>query len=332
MRRSWASRRRRRRARAGTCESFQILRGRDDVWTAYEYALPSQLAPSHGATTARCGQRRAISGVSERIVACFPADKALVARMRGALGSYTALQPFSTVLPLVEAIRGGTIAATVVIIDERSFESNEAVLRRIHAGFPSHPLVAYYNPRGLTPRHLLALARTGVSDLIQLDVDDGRHVFGRILDSAERTTHSQILCDRLSTDIPAAMRDVLRYALEHAGKSMNVAELASALGIHKRTLTWRLGHHRLPPARRLIFWCRLLVASLLLDEPGRTLDSVATQLNIRDGHVLGNMFFRYLNRGVAALRADGVSEEVIAAFRREIRTRSASLPLTLREG
>jgi AraC-like DNA-binding protein len=252
--------------------------------------------------------------------------------MRSALGSYTSLEAFSAVAPLVEAIQAGRISATVIIVDAASFDNREAVLHRIHASFASHPLVAYYNPRGLTPRHLLSLAQTGITDLVQLDVDDARHIFGKILESAERTTHAQILTDRLSADLPPKARSVFRFALEHAGQSMDVSELAAALGINRRTLAWQLKQYSLPSPRVFLTWCRLLVAALLLDERGRTLDSVADQLDFPGGHSLGAVFHRYLGRGVVSLREDGVAEEVIGAFRKTISRYTPSLPLTLREG
>lgn len=252
--------------------------------------------------------------------------------MRGALSAYSALEPFSDVSALAEAIRGGGISATVVIVDAATFETAEAALRRIHASFAAHPLVAYYDPRGLTPRHLLALAQSGVADLVQLDVDDSRHVFGRIIESATRVSHAKTLTELLIADIPHPLRSVFTFALEHAGRRMDVPELAAALGISKRTLAYRLERYGLPTPRVFLTWCQLLVAALLLDERGRTLDSVAGQLNFSGGHALGGVFFRYLGCGVMTLREHGVLDEVVAGFRMALTTPGASLPLTLRQG
>jgi AraC-like DNA-binding protein len=252
--------------------------------------------------------------VTERRVACFPANTALLARIRGAIGNASSIEAFTAVAPLVEAIRAGRINTTVVLVDAATFETQELVLRRIRASFASHPLIAYYNPRGLAPRNLLLLAQSGITDLVQQDVDDSKHIFGRILESAERTTHAQQLVDRLRHDIPAAAHSVFQFALEHAGRSMDVPRLSSALGTNRRTLAWRLKQNRLPPPREFLTWCRLLVAGLLLDERGRTLESVADQLNFPSGHTLGAVFFRYTGRGIVALREEGVSDAVIATF------------------
>lgn len=254
-----------------------------------------------------------------------------MARLRGALADASALQPFTQVGPLVDAIRAGGISATILIVDGSNFEQAETALKRIRTNFPAHPLVAYYDPRGITPRHIFQLAQSGITELVQLDVDDSKHVFGRILESATRVSYAQVLIERVAPEIPPKVRDVFLFALEHAGRSMDVSELAAALGLSRRTLAWRLQQHGMPSPRVLLTWCRLMVAGLLLDER-RTLDSVAEQLNFPDGHSLGSMYWRYLGRGVISLREEGVADEVIGGFRRSILRMGTSLPVTLRNG
>lgn len=246
--------------------------------------------------------------------------------MRGALGGHSNLEPFSDLNLLTEAIRAGGVSATVVIVDLATFDKAEAALRRIHTSFESHPLVAYYDPRGLTPRHILTLAQSGITDLVQLDVDDSKLLFGKILDSAARVSHARTLVDLIGRDMPPAMRSVFAYALEHAGRSMDVPELAASLGLSKRTLAWRMAANRVPSPRIFLTWCRLLVAALLLNERGRTLDSVADQLDFSGGHSLGAVFFRYLGRGIQQLREEGVLDETLEAFRLALKGRKEDGP------
>lgn len=270
--------------------------------------------------------------MTDRSIACFPASKALLARLRDALGPTATLTPFTDVAPLIHAIRHGRIQLSIVTIDLDSFEQITAMLRRIHVAFPSHPLVGYYHARALTARHLLELAHCGVVELVQAEVDDSRHVLGRILESAVRISHVQTLSDALLDDIPVPVRPIFLYAIEHAGRSMKVPELCAALGVSKRTLSYRLQLHGAPSARLFLTWCRLLVAGLLLNDAGRTLDAVADQLNFPSGHALGNLLARYFGRGVDALRTDGISREVIAAFRTALTDQTRSLPPTTRKG
>lgn len=251
----------------------------------------------------------------ERRVACFPPTNEALPRLSAALTAMSGLEPFADSGALVDAIRTGRIDATVVFVDEKTFEAAEAALKRVRAHFASHPLVAYYIPRGLTPRHLFKIAQSGITELVQMDVDDARHTFARILDSASRVTYAQTLAALLHDDVPPALRSVFLFALEHAGSDMDVPQLAASLGLSKRTLSWRMEQLRTPPPRVFLTWCRLLVAALLLNENGRTLDTVAERVNFPDGHALGAVFFRYMGRGIVTLRGEGVLDQVLERFR-----------------
>ena len=254
----------------------------------------------------------------ERRVACFPPDNESSPRLRAALGALTGLVGFSDVGALIEAIRASTINVTVVFVDVTTIEVAELTLRRLRTNFPSHPLVAYYNPRGLTSRHLFNVAQSGITELVQLDVDDSRLTFGRILNAASRVTYAQTLFDLLKNDVPVGLHSLFLFALEHAGRRMEVTEMAASIGLSKRTLSWRLAQHGGLSPRLFLTWCRLLVAALLLKDSGRTLDSVGDQLNFSGGHALGAVFFRLMGKGVVALRQNGVLEEVLDAFRTEM--------------
>ena len=297
--------------------------------------LRVSLRPRHGQLHHAVGKNQKKYFVTERSVACYPADKTRAAHMRGALGGHSSLEAFSDLTLLTEAIRAGSVDATVVIVDLATFDKAEAALRRIHASFESHPLVAYYDPRGITPRHILSLAQSGITDLVQLDVDDSKILFGKILDSAARVSHARTLVDLIGRDMPVAMRSVFSYALEHAGRSMDVPELAASLGLSKRTLAWRMNQQGLPSPRIFLTWCRLLVAALLLNERGRTLDSVAEQLDFSGGHSLGAVFFRYMDRGIMTLRDEGVLAATVEEFRLSLtgkRPPPPSLPTSSRGG
>ena len=269
----------------------------------------------------------------ERRVACYPPENASLPRLRAALGSVTELVPFADVTALIDAVRSGSISVTVVFVDASTIDVAESAVRRIRAILPVHPLVAYYNSRGLTPRNVVGLAQSGITELVQLDVDDSRLTFGRILNAAARVTYAETLSNLLNPYVPEDLHSVFLYALEHAGRRLEVTELAAALGLSKRTLSWRMAQHGVPSPRVFLTWCRLLVASLILNDSGRTLDSVADQLNFSGGHALGAVYFRYLRRGIIVLRQVGVLDQTVIAFRDAMSGPSpggSSLPMRLR--
>ena len=269
----------------------------------------------------------------ERRVACFPAENGSQPRLRAALGALTELVPFSDVGALCDCVRTGTVSATVVFVDASTIDVAETALRRVRANFPVQPLIAYYNGRGLTSRHLIAVVQTGVTEVVQLDIDDSRLNLARILKYASRVTHAQTLADMLKNDVPEGLHSLFLFSLEHAGRRLEVTELAATVGLSKRTLSWRMAQYGAPSPRLFLTWCRLLVAALLLNDSGRTLDSVADQLNFSGGHSLGAVFFRCMDKGVIELRKAGVLDQVVAAFREQMSGPSggdASLPAGLR--
>lgn len=272
----------------------------------------------------------------ERRLACFPPGNEAQPRLGAALAALTGLESFADVGSLSEAIRTGRVDATVVFVDVKTFDLAESTLRRIRATFPSHPLVAYYNPRGLSPRHLVTIAQSGITELVHLDVDDSRITFNRILNNASRVTYADTLFGLLKGDVPEPLHSVFVFSLQHAGRRLDVDELAASLGLSKRTLSWRMAQYRAPSPRMFLTWSRLLVAALLLDDHSRTLDSVSDQLNFTGGHALGAVFFRYMDRGIITLRNEGVLEQVLAAFRLAMKGSPedppGSLPARIRRG
>ncbi|MBC8090330.1 MAG: hypothetical protein H7Z40_23970 [Phycisphaerae bacterium] len=269
----------------------------------------------------------------ERRIACFPQKNEALPRLSAALASGTALEPYADVSALIDAIRADRIDATVVFVDDKSFDAAESAIKRIRVGFASHPLVAYFHPRTLTPRHLLRVAQAGITELVQFDVDDSRHNLARILNAASRVSHAEALATRLRDVVPDDLRPLLVYALEHAGSDMDAPALAAAFGLSNRTLSWRMLQYNVPRPRKFLTWCRLLVAAAMLNDNARTLDSVSEQLNFPGGHTLGGVFFRYMNRGINSLREEGVLEEVLLAFRKELAApRPTSLPTRIRRG
>lgn len=259
-------------------------------------------------------------------VACIPSTPLLQARLRDALGGPGAVAAFPDTSAALPTILRGEIRCTVVAIDVGSFDFALATLRVLQQSVPTHAVVAWCDRKALSTRQLLDIAQTGVAELVLRDVDDIRHVLGRILNSASQRSHARDIEVRIGSKIPNAMRPLFRFMLEHAHQSMEVHRIASAFGITRQTLRNRLVQHRLPLPRTFMTWCRLLVAGSLLEESGHTLESVAWQLDFNSGHHLGTVLRRYTGTGVAEMRGRGVASFVEASFRTVLRGRDPRSP------
>lgn len=261
-------------------------------------------------------------------VSCIPESPLLLARLRAAVGPRGSVRPFpdgtAALLPIVR----GEIDATVVAVEGANSDVALRTIRQLRAAIPAHAIIAWCELRTSPSRFLLDLAQAGVTELVLRDVEDVQHVLARVLASATQRSTARQIDERLRDLIAEPIKPLFRFALEHAHEALGVDEVSATFGITRRTLSNRMVEHRLPRPRMFLTWCRLLVAAALLDERGRSLDSVAGQLDFPSGHGLGMVFHRYLGTGINALRGQQVSGAVERAFRAALdQAAVGSLPL-----
>jgi len=248
-------------------------------------------------------------------IAWVPASSSTVVRLRAIAPPRSVVLPFADEIDLLHALTRGGVALTVVEAGGSTHELAVRTLRRVHEDFPQHPLIAWCDLNRMKSHQVLDVARSGAQDIVRRDLDELRHAFTRILASATQRAVSVQIAIELQDLVPRSLLPVLEYALERANQHLERNAVAAVFGVSRRTLHGRLIDNRLPPTREFLTWCRLMVASALLDQPGHTLDSVAGQLDYGDGGVLGNSLRRYTGAGINKLRDGGVLDATMAAFR-----------------
>ena len=251
-------------------------------------------------------------------IAWVPAESSTVVRLRSIAPPNSMVLPFADEVELLQALTRGGIALTVVEAGGSTHDLAVRTLRRVHEDFPQHPLIAWCDLNRIKSHELLDVARSGVQDIVRRDLDELRHAFTRILASATQRAVSVQIAAALADVVPRSLMPVLEYALERANQRLERNAVAAVFGVSRRTLHDRLINNRLPPTREFLTWCRVLVASALLDQRGHTLDSVAGQLDFSDGGVLGHVLRRYTGNGVNKLRDGGVLDAALAAFRASV--------------
>ncbi len=259
----------------------------------------------------------------------IPSASPTIDRLRNIVPTGAVVVPCADDVELLIAVSSGRVALTVVEAGGGSNAAALLALRRLREGFPTHPVIAWCDVRAIESHELLEIARAGVQDLIRHDLDELRHVFARIVASATQRAISYRILEELGDVVPQRLHPLLSYVLEHADERLDRDGVAAVFGLSRRTLQNRLTDARLPPVRPFLTWCRLLVASALLDEPGHTLDSVAAQLDFHDGANLAVTLRRYTGANITQLRAHGAFTEAIRAFQDRLERRplhNASLP------
>ncbi len=254
-------------------------------------------------------------------IAWVPASSITLARLRLLAPPHSTVLPFADELALLDALSRGRVAVTIVEAGGSTHDLAMRSLRRVHEAFPEQPLIAWCDLKRITSLELLDVARAGVQDIIRDEFDELRHVIAGILATATQRAASVRIARSLRSEIPRSLRPVFEYALEHAHRHLDRDAVAAGFGVSRRTLHTRLVDAGLPPTRTFLTWCRLLVASALLDQPGHTLDSVAGRMAFSDGGILGNVLRRYTGQGLNRLREGSVLDGTVAAFRQNNQAR-----------
>ena len=239
------------------------------------------------------------------IVAVLVRELAARARIQDALRGYAAVRTCDQQDEMLALVSEGLAGVVVVDVRDRTGAPTIAMVRTIREGFPSVPVVAYC---ALTPdssREILDLARAGVNDLILRGVDDVGVALRSVITTAQEHCGAKHVLEAIAPLVPPSVVPFLRYSLEHARQTVTVADVAAALGVHRKTLVDRLATAGLPTPSAMIGWCRLTLAAQMLEDPGRSVEQIALLLDFSSGASLRNMLKRYTGLSPREVRENG---------------------------
>jgi AraC-like DNA-binding protein len=191
-------------------------------------------------------------------------------------------------------------------------------LRTLLWEFPSATVLAATDVACGSSRELRALGEWGVSDVIALPtgIEDGL-LESRLVEARARSL-DRILA-RAGPPCRGARRGgLLRHAAEAVAGGAGASDLARTMRRSERTVLRMAARDGLPPPRRLMAWMRILFASRLLDDPGRTVSAVARACGYASDSGLRRAMRLLVARPPAALRRDGAFTTVATAFHEEL--------------
>lgn len=252
------------------------------------------------------------------IVAALVRDPTARARLADALRLDATIRDCARLSEVIALVETGL--ARIVVADHRDYDGSCTLpgIRRIREEFPSVPVVMYVPLSNQLSSLLLEYARIGVSQLVFQGVDDLRTPLRAAVHAALDHASALSLMEELEPLVPAPLLPFFRYCLEHARRDISVEDVASAMGVHRKTLVDRLRAAGLPSPRAIIGWSRLVIAARLLDDPGRTVEQVALKLDFPSGTSLRNMVKRYTGLRTSEVRQNGGVHCVLHAFKREL--------------
>lgn len=196
-------------------------------------------------------------------------------------------------------------------------------LRSLLLEFPSATVLAALDLLPGRSRDLRTLGEWGVSDVICLNEDDTHEAVYRRVRAVEGRTLQTLLQRTLPPLMSGRARMLMMTAAEVVSVGGRGRDLARRLHLSERTVLRWAARAGLPPPRRMLAWMRILLAAALLDDPGRSVLSVARACGYASDSSLRRAMQDFLHTGPTALRREGAFGRAAAAFLDELgRTRA----------
>jgi AraC-like DNA-binding protein len=187
-------------------------------------------------------------------------------------------------------------------------------LRRV---FPAVPILGYCLS---SAEHLDDLRRMAVAGVHQLLLDstaDSRMVVRAALETTRRQCAATQVFAQIQDVVPVKLHPLVQMALENPTRTTSVSALAGELGVDRKTLhNWCTAEQFLAP-RDLLRWSRLLLAAALLNWSGRSVTSVALELEYPTDNSLRIAIRRQFQVQPSAMKRGGV-DRAVNAFRTHV--------------
>lgn len=195
---------------------------------------------------------------------------------------------------LLTAARAHALALVVTEPLDATGASVAPMIRAVKDEFPSVPVIAYCAPSPAALHEVFCLTRAGIDAIALRGVDDEPTAFRSAVHRARHGSVFAEVMEAIRTAVPPDTAAFVAYCLTHADGSLSVERAAAALRVNRKTLRNRFARQGLLRPRDVLAWCRLLVATRLLEDPGRTVEQVGFALGCGSGTALRNLFLRHV--------------------------------------
>jgi AraC-like DNA-binding protein len=191
-------------------------------------------------------------------------------------------------------------------------------LRSLLWEFPSSTVLVAMELRRGCSHDIRTLGEWGVSDVIGIGEEDTPDGIALRLRAAQGRPLQNLLQRSLPPTVSARARTLLMSAAEIVANGGRGRDLARALHLSERSVLRWSRRAGLPPPRRLMAWMRVLLAASLLDDPGRTVLSVAHACGYASDSSLRRAMQDFLGTVPTGLRREGAFLRASRMFLQEL--------------
>jgi AraC-like DNA-binding protein len=212
------------------------------------------------------------------------------------------------------AQRAGDVACVLAEARDMEHEPVGPALSALIQRYPGVPVLGYCGTGARHAADLRDLARAGVHELVFADVDDYPALLRAKLSRGEEARAAAAVLRGIDAYLPPLLRSLVEYCVQFPRDSHDIARIAKALGVHRKTLVNWCRRAQVPPPSTLITWVRLLLAAELLRSPGQAVERVANTLEFASPTSFRNQCRRYLGMRPTELRTPEGRAAAYCAF------------------
>ena len=191
-------------------------------------------------------------------------------------------------------------------------------LQALLAEFPLATVLAAISPDSLDHSALSTMSSWGVADFVRLGFEDSVGCLAHRLRQVRSHAVKKLLRRALPSGLSSRAQNLIVRAADVVSAGGGSTELASSLKVGPRTVPRWCERADLPPPRRLLAWLRMLIASVLLDDPRRSVASVARACGYAGEASLKNTIRDFFGMSPTELRTQGAFKVVAHAFASEL--------------
>ncbi len=201
-------------------------------------------------------------------------------------------------------IAGGVLQSVLIVDPFTSGESGLPELRRFRHEFRSVPVLAYFPFSSKRVNQLLRITPLPSAVLLLDQGDSPERIRRHVVECLAYPDLERVLLGLVHSH-PRWVQDCVMMAIQRALHPTSPDDLADHLGVHRRTLERRLHAHGLPSPHVLLLYCRFLHVARLLQDHGRSVETVAHHLGFGSASALCNALQRRLCPRPSDLRLHG---------------------------
>lgn len=241
----------------------------------------------------------------------------MVARLRHAAGHRFQFLPVPSWDEAVQAVLRRPVEIGVVDPNLEGTPRAQGI-QRMRALFPSLPVIVY---TALTPELASVLLQLGTSDIRQVVIlrhDDHPQRLGDLLVAEAAHAVSRCLIDAikdLMAEFPGELRWAIETVIREPAAVQSVKALADRARMDRRTCLRWFAKAQLPPPSTTLTALRVVYAHRLLQDPGYTIEDVATKLGYAQTRTFAQNVREVLGVKPGELRISLTPDEVLTIVR-----------------